>query len=121
MVMVPLSDRRQGEVAAAQAARAGAAADLEAAALQASSELAAAQARDALARRAAAIYTTDTLALARQNLSVVGRAHELGSLTVFEVLAEQRRYLELQEAFTRALGDAYEARQALRRALGDVQ
>jgi cobalt-zinc-cadmium efflux system outer membrane protein len=121
MLMVPLSDRRQGEVAAAQAERAGAVADLEATALTASSELAVAETRDRLARRAAAIYTTDTIALARQNLDVVGRAHELGSLTVFEVLAAERRYLELQQAFTTALGDAYEARQALRRALGDVR
>jgi cobalt-zinc-cadmium efflux system outer membrane protein len=121
MLMVPLSDRRQGEVAAEQAARAGAVADLEATALSASSELAAARARDGLARRATAIYTTDTLALARQNLAVVGRAHELGSVTVFEVLAEQRRYLDLQRAYTNALRDAYEARQALRRALGDVR
>jgi cobalt-zinc-cadmium efflux system outer membrane protein len=120
-VIVPLSDRRQGDVAAAQAARAGAVAELTATELTASSELAEARTRHALARRATEIYTADTLTLARQNLAVVSRAHELGSLTVFEVLAEQRRYLDLQRAFTSTLRDAYEARQALRRALGDVR
>jgi outer membrane protein TolC len=84
-------------------------------------EIAEARARDALARRATEIYTADTLTLARQNLAVVSRAHELGSLTIFEVLAEQRRYLDLQRAFTNTLRDAYEARQALRRALGEVR
>lgn len=120
-VVVPLSNRRQGEVAAARAAQAGAVAGLAAMQLTASLEIAEARARDALARRATEIYTADTLTLARQNLAVVSRAHELGSLTIFEVLAEQRRYLDLQRAFTNTLRDAYEARQALRRALGEVR
>jgi hypothetical protein len=37
------------------------------------------------------------------------------------VLTEQRRYLDVERAFTAALREAYEARQALRRALGDVR
>ena len=38
-----------------------------------------------------------------------------------EVLAEQRRYLDIEHAYTDALREAYDARTALRRALGDVR
>lgn len=120
-VRVPLLDRNQGEIAAARARRAGAAAELDAAQLTAHSEIAAARVRDEHAQRAIAIYTSESRALARQNLTVVGQTYELGRATVFDVLAEQRRYLDVEEAFTNALREAYVARQALRRALGEVR
>jgi outer membrane protein, heavy metal efflux system len=120
-VTVPLRDRNQGSVAAAQAQRAGASAQLDAARLTAQAEVAAARVRDEHARQAVGVYTSDTRALARQNLTVVSQTYELGRATVFDVLTEQRRYLDVERAFTAALREAYEARQALRRALGDVR
>ena len=57
--------------------------------------------------------------VARQNLAVVGQSYELGRVTVFEVLAERRRYLDVERAYTEALRAAYEARTALNRALGE--
>ena len=77
--------------------------------------------RDEHAQQAIAVYTSDTRALARQNLIVVSQTYELGRATVFDVLAEQRRYLDVERAFTSSLREAYEARQAFRRALGDVR
>ncbi|HKT79996.1 MAG TPA: TolC family protein, partial [Vicinamibacterales bacterium] len=71
MVTLPLLNRNQGTVAAAQAERIGAAAQLEAARLAAQSEIAAARSRDGHARQALDAYTGDTLSLARQNLDVV--------------------------------------------------
>lgn len=121
MVTVPLQNRNQGEVAAARAARAGAAARLEAAQLTAQAEAAAARARDDHARRAVAAYGSEARTLARQNLDVIEQTYELGRATVFDVLAEQRRYLDVERAYTTALREAYEARQALRRALGEVR
>jgi outer membrane protein TolC len=59
--------------------------------------------------------------LARQNLTIVGQSYELGRVTVFDVLAEQRRYLDVERAYTEALSAAYEARTALNRALGGVR
>ena len=120
-VTVPLLDRNQGSVAAAHAQRAGASAQLEAAQLAAQAEVAAARVRDEHARQAVAVYTSDTRALARQNLTVVSQTYGLGRATVFDVLTEQRRYLDVERSFTAALREAYEARQALRRALGDVR
>jgi outer membrane protein TolC len=59
--------------------------------------------------------------LARQNLNVVSQSHELGRVTVFDVLAERRRYLDAERAYTDALRTAYEARTALTLAVGGVR
>jgi len=89
--------------------------------LTAQAEVAAAKARDDYARRALTVYAEGARTLARQNLDVVTQTYELGRATVFDVLTEQRRYLDLERAYTAALREAYEARTALRRALGDVR
>jgi cobalt-zinc-cadmium efflux system outer membrane protein len=118
---MPLRNRNQGAVASALAERAGATARLTAAQLTAEAEIAAATARDERARSAIAIYHDGARDLARQNLDVVTQTYELGRATVFDVLAEQRRYLDLERAYSTALRESYEARTALRRALGDVR
>ena len=121
MVTLPLQNRNQGAVAAAQAERIGAAAQLEAARLAAQSEIAAARSRDGHARQALDAYTGDTIALARQNLHVVRQTYELGRGTLLDVLNEQRRSLDVERAYTDVLREAYEARQALKAALGEVR
>jgi cobalt-zinc-cadmium efflux system outer membrane protein len=120
-VMLPLLNRNQGEVAAARAERAGAAALQEAAALSAKTEIAAARAIDQRAREAVLLIAGDGQKLARQNLSVVRQSYELGRTTIFEVVAEQKRYLDLERAYTETLRAAYEARTALNRALGETR
>jgi cobalt-zinc-cadmium efflux system outer membrane protein len=120
MITVPVLNRNQGEVAAARAEHAGAESAYEAARLAADAELAAARARDDRARQAVSAYT-GAHTLARQNLTVVGQSYELGRVTVFDVLAEQRRYLDVERAYTEALSAAYEARTAVTRALGGVR
>jgi outer membrane protein, heavy metal efflux system len=120
-VMVPLLNRNQGQVAAAQAERSSAEARREALALAARAEVAAAEARDVQAQRAVALYAGSARGLARQNLDVVAKTFELGGATVFDMLAEQRRYLEVEQAYTNALREAWEARAALQRARGDVR
>jgi len=120
-VTLPLFNRNQGEVAAARAERAGAVALQEAAALSARTEIATAQSLDRRAHEAVQSYAGDARALARQNLSVVRQGYELGRTTIFEVLAEQKRYLDLERAYTETLRAAYEARTALKRAVGDMR
>ncbi len=119
MLSIPVLNRNQGDVAVAHAERTGAAAAYDAARLGAEAELASARARDERAREAVKIYGAGAQALARQNLTVVGQSYELGRVTVFEVLAERRRYLDVERAYTEALRAAYEARTALKRALGE--
>lgn len=118
-VTVPLLNRNQGEVAAARAERGAAVVSYEGARLAATADIAAARVLDDRARAAVRILSTGARTLARQNLSVVGQSYELGRATVFDVLNEQRRYLELEAAYSDALRAAFEARTALRRALGE--
>jgi cobalt-zinc-cadmium efflux system outer membrane protein len=120
MVALPLFNRNQGQVAAAQAERSGAEARRAAAELAARAEIAAAQARDIQARRAVALYAGGVRALARQNLDVVRQTFDLGRATIYDVLAEQRRYLDIEQAYTAALREAWEARADLKRALGET-
>ncbi|MEP6593203.1 MAG: TolC family protein [Acidobacteriota bacterium] len=120
-VSIPLRNRNQGEVAAAEAERAGAAERLASVRLAADADVAASAARDERARAALAIYQDGARDLSRQNLDVVRQTYELGRATVFDALAEQRRYLELERSYSDTLREAYEARVALRRAVGDVR
>ena len=121
MVKVPLFNRGQGQVAAARAERSGAEARRDATELAARAELAAAQARDERAERAVSLYADGVRRLARQNLNVVRQTFELGRATVLDVLTEQRRYLEIEQAYTSTLREAWEARAALTRALGETK
>jgi outer membrane protein, heavy metal efflux system len=119
-VTLPFFNRNQGEVAAAQAERTGAIASHEAARLSAETEVATARAFDQRAREAVQRYGATAHTLARQNLSVIAQSYELGRTTIFEVIAEQKRYIELERAYTETLRAAYEARTALTRALGEM-
>jgi cobalt-zinc-cadmium efflux system outer membrane protein len=120
-VSLPLLNRNQGQVAVARAERLGAEARREAVSLAARTELAAAQVRDAQAQRAVQIYGRGVRELARRNVDVVRQTFDLGRTTVFEVLAEQRRWLEIEQGYTAAAREAWEARVALTRALGETR
>jgi cobalt-zinc-cadmium efflux system outer membrane protein len=119
MVVLPLRHRNQGELAAARAQQASAAANLDAAHLTARAEVAAAVARASQSERALAPYASG-VQLARQNLDVVRQTYELGRMTVGDVLAEQRRYLEMERGYTAAMREAFEARTDLQRAKGEL-
>ena len=121
MIMVPLFNRNQGAVAAARAERAGAEAAREAALLQARADMAAARIEEASARDSLAQYRDGVRPAARKNLVVVGETFTLGRATVFDVLNEQRRYLEIERAYTDALRSAFEARTRLQLAAGEVR
>jgi cobalt-zinc-cadmium efflux system outer membrane protein len=120
-VTLPIFNRNQGELAAARAERDGAVAAHDAARLSADTEIAAARAADRRAREAMEVYSGEVRTLARQNLNVVRQSYDLGRVTIFEVLAEQKRYLEQERAYTETLRLAYEARTALKRAMGETR
>ena len=121
VVTVPLRNRNQGELAAARAEQGGAVLTHQAARLTAEAELAAARTRDDYARQAVTIYASGVQGLARQNLAVVDQSFQLGRVTVFEVLTERRRYIEVERGYTDALRVAFEARTALNQAIGDAR
>ncbi|MEP7310771.1 MAG: TolC family protein [Acidobacteriota bacterium] len=120
-VTMPLRNRNEGTIAAARAERTGAEHTRRARELSAEAEVASALARDERARLALAVYTSGVRTLSRQNLDVVRQAYELGRGSLSDVLAEQRRYLEVEMTFTDTLRAAFEARTALTQALGEVR
>jgi cobalt-zinc-cadmium efflux system outer membrane protein len=121
VVMLPLLNRNQGRIAAAQAERTAADARRRALELAAASERAGAIARARLARQALSAFGPSTRDLARRNLDVVRQTFELGRATVFDVLTEQRRYLEFEQGYTAALLEAWEAHADVRRAAGETK
>ena len=118
---LPLWNRNQGAIAAAAAERDGARELLAARELAARAEVDAAVARDREARRAVDLYAASILALAQRNNDVLLEAYELGSVPLTGLLDNQRRYLEIERAYTDTLFRAYDARVALRRARGEIR
>ncbi len=118
---LPVRNHNQGAVAAAEAERSGEQQMLEARQLAARAELDAASVRDREARRAVEMYATNIRELARQNVDVVLEAYDLGRTPLSDLLAEQRRYLDVEAAYTSALSRAYQARVSLRRARGEIR
>jgi cobalt-zinc-cadmium efflux system outer membrane protein len=121
MLTIPLFNRNQGEVAAARAEQTRAMAAHEAARLSAQSEIAGARALDQRAHEAAQLYSAETRGLARQNLEVLSQSYVLGRVTVFDVLSEQRRFLEIELAYSDALRAAFDARTSLLQAEGGAR
>jgi cobalt-zinc-cadmium efflux system outer membrane protein len=118
---VPIFNRGQGLAIAAQARERAAAERLRARHLAVATEVAAAGARVEAARAAMSTYSEETRTLAQRNLEVVRETYALGRATLFDVLSEQRRFLEFESAHTEALAEMFSAQAALRRAIGEVK
>lgn len=117
---LPWRNRNQGAVAAAQAEQKGAEASLAARQLSLRAELAAAVARETEARRASELYASSIRELARRNTDIMLESYKLGRNSLSDLLTEQRRYLDVEAAYTSALSRVYQARVALRLAQGDL-
>jgi cobalt-zinc-cadmium efflux system outer membrane protein len=119
-VTLPFTNRNQGALASAQAERAGAEALFTARQRAARAEIDAAAARDRETQRAVTVYSSGVRTIARQNVDIMLEAYDLGRFPLSDVLAEQRRYLDVEAAYTAVLLRAYEARAAVARALGEL-
>jgi outer membrane protein, heavy metal efflux system len=117
VVTLPWLNRNQGAVASAEAERRAAEHEQAARTLAARADIAAARARAEAARRALAVYTSGLREVSRRNLDVIRESYQLGRVSLFDVIAEQRRHLETEMAYGEALANAFEARTALTRAL----
>ena len=120
-LMLPFRNRNQGAVASAEAERSGEQEVLAARQLAAQADIDAAVVRDREAQRAVDIYATSLRDLSRQNVDVQLEAYDLGRTPLTDLLAEQRRYLDVEAAYTSMLARAWDARVALRRARGEVR
>ncbi len=116
---LPLRNRNQGEIAALQSERMAAQQEAVRVRLDAAAELASAEVREAKALEALEIYGRDVLPQARENLDVLRESYELGRSALLDVIAEERRYLDVEKGYTEVLLELYQARVDLRRARGE--
>ena len=113
---LPVRDQNQGAIEAAVAEKEAATRRREFAELTVKREIAASFARYSQATRAAEIYRIGVRDQANANLEVVRQIYELGSKTLLDYIAEQRRFIEVETAFIDSLLETYLARVEIRRA-----
>jgi cobalt-zinc-cadmium efflux system outer membrane protein len=113
---LPVRNRNQGAIAAAVSERAAATQRREFAELTVQREVASAFALYQSAARAAEIYRVGVQGQANANLEVIRQTYDLGSKSLLDVIAEQRRFIEVQTGYIDALVDTYQARVEIERA-----
>jgi outer membrane protein, heavy metal efflux system len=119
-VTLPVLNRNQGNIAAALAETQAAERREALAVLSVRQEVQAAFVSYEAATRALETYAHGVRDLARQNLEVIRKAHQLGRTSLLEVIAEQRRYIEIEMGYTDALQHTYNAVVDMERAVGTV-
>jgi cobalt-zinc-cadmium efflux system outer membrane protein len=109
-VVLPVRDKNLGAIEAAAAELEAARRRREFLELTVRREVAAAYAAYESAARASEIYRVGVRGQAGQNLSVIRKTYELGSKTLLDYIAEQRRYIELENDYVDSILATYLAR-----------
>jgi outer membrane protein, heavy metal efflux system len=106
---LPVRNRNQGAIESAVALREAAHRRREYAELIVEREVAAVFLSHQKARQGLDIYREGVREQARQNLDVVRKVYELGRTNYMDVIAEQRRYVDVETGYTEALQRYYQA------------
>ncbi len=117
-ITLPVRNRNQGNIAAAEAEARAAERRLEFMTLVTRQEVGAAFTQYEAAQRSLEIYERGVRDVARRNLDIVRRTYELGRTTLLDVIAEQRRYIDIENGYTEALRQVYDATVEIERAVG---
>jgi cobalt-zinc-cadmium efflux system outer membrane protein len=117
-VTLPVRNRNEGNIAAANAETTAAERRREFSELIARQEVAAAVAQYEAARRTVELYERGVRGVARANVDVVRQSYGLGRATLLDVIAEQRRYIEVENGYTDVLRQAWDAGVDVERAIG---
>jgi cobalt-zinc-cadmium efflux system outer membrane protein len=120
-ITLPVRNQNQGNVAAALASTTAAQRRMALVTLTIRQEVTAAFTQYDAAQRALDIYTQGVWEVARQNLAVVRQTYELGRATLLDVIAEQRRYIDVETGYTEALKQAYDAAVDIERVVGTLE
>lgn len=120
-IMLPVRNRNQGNIAAAEAEARGAERRLQFAELIVRQEVSAAFAQYEAARRSLDIYERGVRDVARRNLNVVRQTYGLGRVSLLDVVAEQRRYVDVENGYTDVLKQVYDAVVEIQRSVGAVE
>ena len=117
-ISLPLFNRNQGAAAADAAAIQAARRQVEAVDLNLRHEVTQNLIRLNEAQARVAVYRGGVRDQAAHNLDVVRQTYSYGRTTLLDVIAEQRRYIDIETGYTDILLDAYAARIALEQAVG---
>jgi outer membrane protein, heavy metal efflux system len=117
-VSLPVFNRNQGAIASDTAAIEAARSQIAAVDLSLKYEVAQNLVRFEGAQTRVAVYRSGVRDQAARNLDVVRKTYGYGRIPLLDVIAEQRRYIDLETGFTDVLLDAYAARVALEQAVG---
>ena len=120
-ITLPVRNQNQGNIAAALASTTAAQRRLAFVTLTIRQEVTAAFTQYEAAQCALEIYTQGVWEVARQNLEVVRQTYTLGRGTLLDVIAEQRRYIDVETGYTEALKQAYDAVVDMERAVGTLE
>jgi cobalt-zinc-cadmium efflux system outer membrane protein len=117
-ITLPVRNRNQGAIETALAQMEEAKRRREYAESIAAREIAAALLVREKAQESLRIFREDVRVQAGQNFEVVRRTYELGRTQVLDVIAEQRRLIDIEMGYTEALNRYYQASVRLRAAIG---
>jgi cobalt-zinc-cadmium efflux system outer membrane protein len=106
---LPIRNKNQGNIEAAVATASAARQRREFAELVVRNEVAAAYVRSERAQAALTVYRDSVRAAAAQNLDVLRRAYTLGQRNLLDVIAEQRRLIEVETGYTDLLKEQLDA------------
>ncbi|MDQ3746970.1 MAG: TolC family protein, partial [Acidobacteriota bacterium] len=114
-VTLPVRDKNVGAIESALADAEAAKRRREFLELTVRREVAAGYARYEAAARSMEIYRVGVRGQAEQNLSVIRKTYDLGSKTLLDYIAEQRRYIELEDDYVNSILETYLARVEIER------
>lgn len=114
-ILLPVRNKNQGAIEAAVSESEAAKSRREFAELTVRREIAVAYAQFDRAVKAEEIFRVGAREPARANLEVVRQTYELGSKTLLDYIAEQRRFIELENDFIDAQLAVYNARVEIQR------
>ncbi len=117
-ITLPVRQQNQGNIAAALASVTAAQRRLTLVTLTIRQEVTAAFTQYDASQHALDIYTHGVHEVARQNLAVVRQAYELGRWSLLDLIAEQRRYLDIATGYTESLKQVYDAVLEIERTVG---
>jgi outer membrane protein, heavy metal efflux system len=117
-INLPAFNRNQGAIAAETAAIKSARSQIVAFDLGLRHEVTQNLVRFDGAQARVAVYRSGVRDQAARNLDVVRQTFNYGRIRLLDVIAEQRRYIDIETGYTDVLFDAYAARVALEQAVG---
>jgi cobalt-zinc-cadmium efflux system outer membrane protein len=119
-ITLPVRNQNQGNVAAAVAETRAAERRQEFLTLTIRQEVESAFTQHDAARRSLTIYERGVRDVASQNLDVVRQAYVLGRNSLLDMIAEQRRYIEIENGYTESLKQVYDAAVEIERVVGAI-